>query len=235
MYCKQSNNALRQTKIKKIFNDLAEDYWLNNLFSFGLTAYIRKQAVDKLKIKQNEPVLDIMCGTGDNFKHLFRFTKQITALDYSENMLAIAKQKEKGKKDIDFRKNDFICDNLGDIKFKHCLCTFGLKHLQPEELNKFVEQLQRSLLPQGTFCLSEINIEKNNFLSRLILYYMYYVLPVLNKLFTNRNPHKYLYEFAKNPVSVNQITQLLKAHHFEVNMEYIAFRKAVIISGRLIG
>lgn len=226
---------LKQDNTREIFNELAEDYWLNNLFSFGLTAYIRKQAIDKLKIKQSESVLDIMCGTGDNFKYLFRFTKHITALDYSENMLAIARQKENGNKDIDFRKIDFICDNLGDIKFKHCLCTFGLKHLQPDELNKFVEQLQRSLLPQGTFCLSEINIEKNNFLSRLILYYMHYVLPVLNKLFTNRNPHKYLYQFAKNTVPVQYIIQILQENNFEVDIEHIAFKHAVVIYGKYLG
>ncbi|HNF48900.1 MAG TPA: class I SAM-dependent methyltransferase [Chitinophagales bacterium] len=235
MYCRQSNNVLRQTKIKKIFNDLAEDYWLNNIFSFGLTAYIRKQAIDKLKIKQNESVLDIMCGTGDNFKYLFRFTNHITALDYSENMLSVARASNKYSKSVHLVKKDFLSDDISELKFNNCLCTFGLKQLQDDEIPIFVHQLRTVLCAQGRFCMAEICLDNRSFSSRMALNYMHYFLPIINKLITGKNHHKYLYSFAKNTVPVQYIIQILQENNFEVDTDFIAFKHAVVISGKYLG
>lgn len=235
MYYKQSNNVLRQTKIKKIFNDLAEDYWLNNLFSFGLTAYIRKQAIDKLKIKQNESVLDIMCGTGDNFKYLFRFTKHITALDYSENMLSVARASNKYSKSVHLVKKDFLSDDISELNCNYCICTFGIKQLQLDEIPVFVHQLRKVLYAQGQFCIAEICLDNRSFTSRVALYYMYYFLPIMNKLLTGKNNHKYLHSFAKNTVPVQFIIQVLQENNFEVETDFIAFKHAVVIYGKYLG
>ena len=87
--------------IQNLFNQIADRYdFMNNLISFGLHRAVKSDAISLLDIRPHIKILDACCGTGD-IAELIK-TKEhltdITGIDFSENMLSIAKKKDKGRK-----------------------------------------------------------------------------------------------------------------------------------------
>ena len=81
---------------QKMFSKMAKDYdFLNNIISFRMHKFVKKIAISKLDIKSNSKILDLCCGTGD----LGQIIKEdnpsckIIGVDFSKDMLEIAKQK----------------------------------------------------------------------------------------------------------------------------------------------
>ena len=85
-------------KIKKMFNDIAENYdFLNKVISWGTHKFVKSYAISKLDIKPNTKVLDVCCGSGDLSRIIFaqNSTCKIIGIDFSEEMLNIAQKHSK--------------------------------------------------------------------------------------------------------------------------------------------
>ncbi len=84
----------RATKVKALFGRIAPRYDLiNDLQSFGLHRYWKHRLVKLATPRPRERALDLCCGTGDLAFALARRGIEAFGLDFSPQMLAIARAK----------------------------------------------------------------------------------------------------------------------------------------------
>src|SRR2546427_9987387 len=84
----------RARKVQDLFTRIAPHYDLiNDLQSFGLHRLWKRRLVRLANAQQGERALDLCCGTGDVALALARKGLEVTGLDFSEAMLAIARER----------------------------------------------------------------------------------------------------------------------------------------------
>ena len=155
----------------------------------------RKFAIEKLNLKPNQTVLNIPCGTGQNFKYFEQYLKntgQIIGIDLSEGMLTEAENKTKKNdwKNIkhfcaDARKinHNWINKNVGQgLKFDSILCDLGLSGF-PEWQN-IIDNLISLLKPNGKLVIMDWYIEKSSLRGKFIKW--------IGKGEVNRPLHQYM-------------------------------------------
>ena len=123
---------------------------------------LNKILTNKLRLKKTIKILDAGCGTGYVAKVLNKLNyKNITGIDFSEEMLAIARSKKIYNKLICQSLNEKI--ELRSKQFELIICTGVLTsgHVGPSAINELV----RLLKPQGFFVCSiaESVYKKNGF------------------------------------------------------------------------
>lgn len=116
----------------------------------------QKMLEQKLKeIFNGRKVLEVACGTGYWTKYLADVATNITAIDYSEEVLAIAKGKELSKEKVTFQKGDaFKLEQMKDI-FQGGYANFWFSHIKKEEIISFLKQFHRVLQQGSTVCFAD--------------------------------------------------------------------------------
>ncbi len=100
-------------------------------------------------------VIELGCGTGKNTKWLIEHANKIIGLDFSESMLAIAKEKLNSNK-VEFQIADL--NETWIIKNKSAdliTCSLTLEHI--EDLNHIFKEAQHALASKGIFFISELH------------------------------------------------------------------------------
>lgn len=172
--------------IHVMFNMLSEKYdFMNNVMSFGTHHYVKYMSIKNLDIKPDWRVIDLCTGTGD----LARIIKKlypdaiVEGIDFSENMLKIAKKKSLNTK-IQYFQGDVTNLPYPDNTFDAVTIGFGLRNIQNAE--KAVAEIYRILKPCGSFL--HLDFGKTNFLSKIYEK----ITPFLAKIFTENN---FFYEY----------------------------------------
>ena len=98
-------------------------------------------------------VLEIGCGTGKNTVWLAEKAQALTAVDFSEEMMKLARQKA-SLPHVQFRQADITRPwNFG--KASLITCSLVLEHIQ--DLDFIAEQVAQSLEPGGLFYVCELH------------------------------------------------------------------------------
>ena len=98
-------------------------------------------------------VLEIGCGTGKNTTWISEQAQELTAVDFSEEMMNIARQKILSPK-VKFLQADISKEwNFG--KATLITCSLVLEHI--ENIDFIFEQVSKSLEPGGCFYLCELH------------------------------------------------------------------------------
>ena len=88
----------RAAKVHDLFARIAPRYdLLNDLQSFGLHRYWKRRLVRLAGAQPGDLALDLCCGTGDIALALARRGADVTGLDFSEEMLEVAKRKSEAR------------------------------------------------------------------------------------------------------------------------------------------
>src|SRR6185437_17057900 len=87
----------------------------------------------------------LACGTGYWTKYLVTVAQHVTALDQSEEMLAIAKNKLADKQNITFQRGDAYDPPSHTPVFTGCMANFLFSHIPRQEISAFLDNLQRRL------------------------------------------------------------------------------------------
>ena len=139
-------------------------------------SYYRKPrifAIEKLDLKPNQNILNIPCGTGQNFKYFQKYmdnTGRILGIDLSEGMLLKAKEKIQNNawKNINVFCGDatkineeWIDKNIEqNLRFDSVLCDLGLSGFP--EWQKIIDNLISILKPDGKLVIMDWFIEKSS-------------------------------------------------------------------------
>lgn len=135
------------------YNAIALDYEKNYGVIQPAFEYAN-EIIIKYKKRSNIKILDLGCGSGTLLKH---FEDNLTnpsliGVDFSKELIAIAKKKVKSSK---FVLSDIIDFNPND-KFDIVISTFALIHLPTNELEVMINRIYEWLVDDGYFYSSFI-------------------------------------------------------------------------------
>ena len=129
-------------------------YRLNDTVDYGAWADFIERIFEKYCVEKPSLVLDLGCGTGAMTSALASRGYDMTALDISEDMLAVAEQRlrDEGHGDVLFIRADMCSFELyGTVDAVVC-CLDGINHLTSrDELLACFSTVENYLNPNGLF------------------------------------------------------------------------------------
>jgi demethylmenaquinone methyltransferase/2-methoxy-6-polyprenyl-1,4-benzoquinol methylase len=176
---------------------------LNRILSFGRDLFWRR-ALSHRTILLSYPgsFLDLATGTGDQLLALRDFWPYalLTGLDFSPNMLKLAKEKINKKlpseEEISLVLGDAYDAPFAPESFDSISISFGLRNLPDRP--KIYKEVLKLLKPGGRFLVLELFFDERSFLSPIHRFHLKTVTPFLaSKLFKGR---KKAYEYLARSV-----------------------------------
>ncbi len=138
--------------IKKAYNFWATQYDTNQNKTRDLEAISLRETLNNIDF---ETCLEIGCGTGKNSVWLAEKAKQLLSVDFSEEMLAKAKEKINSLKVV-FKQAD-ITKEWDFVKQQYDLVTFSLVLEHIENLDHVFQQVSQSLKVGGHVYIGELH------------------------------------------------------------------------------
>jgi len=186
-------------KIRNMFSDISEKYdILNDVLSFGIHRTWRRKVVKISGItgKENVSILDLATGTGDlaiAFKRKIGNNGKVIGIDFSEQMLEIAREKAKeNHPEIEFLKGDAISLEYEDNKFDIATIAFGIRNV--DSIIDCLNEMAGVVNPGGKVIILEFG-QPAGFFSCIYKIYSKYIIPVIGKIISkNFNAYNYLQE-----------------------------------------
>lgn len=200
------------TDKKQMFEDIAGDYdRLNDIISLGMHSHVKKTAIGKVPLKSDYKILDVCCGTGDIGIYIAEnFVKngQVIGVDFSQNMLDIAKIKAENIKNISFVKADVNYLPFKNEEFDACFISFGLRNL--DDFEKAMLEISRVTKVGGYVVNIDLGKPKG-LVKGLYNIFFFKLVPLFGKLFSHYpEAYKYLPQSTKKFLSADELVTLFR-------------------------
>lgn len=112
------------------------------------------QVKDALKEKfAGKNVLEVACGTGYWTQYVAETARHITAIDYSEDVLSIAKEKQLLASNVSFVQGNAYKLNQFAKTFNGAYANFWFSHIPKENIFSFLKQFHEVLEPGSVVCM----------------------------------------------------------------------------------
>lgn len=138
--------------IQNAYNEWSEIYDSNANLTRDLDQQVTRET---LAGQHFNAILELGCGTGKNTMFLAEIGTQVHALDFSEGMIAKAKEKVKAE-NVRFEMMDLTkrwhCE---DGAYDLIVCNLVLEHIQ--HLPHIFTEAARALQPNGRFFINELH------------------------------------------------------------------------------
>ncbi len=193
-------------RIGAMFDSIAHSYdRLNHSLSLGIDRMWRRKVTRMAGRMKARHVLDIATGTGDMAIALadLACTEKIVGGDFSDNMLAIARQKAskpRYRNKIEFRREDALGLSMPDDSFDLVTVAFGARNFA--DIEKGLGEMRRVTKSGGKAAVLELTIPTNPVIKAFYRLYLHGILPVIGRL-TSKDVIAYEYL----PASVEQFPQ----------------------------
>lgn len=159
---------------RAMFDGIAGRYdALNRVMSLGMDRYWRRRLVGLCGVEAGMRCLDLCCGTGDVARELARHGAEVTGLDASEAMLAVAREKGGG---ITYVQGDALELPFPDGGFDAVTIAFGNRNVA--SLERLYAEMRRVAKPGGRVVSLEITAPASPLLRRAFFLYFAH-LPAL--------------------------------------------------------
>lgn len=185
----------RAAKVHDLFARVAPRYDLiNDLQSFGLHRHWKRRLVGIAQVHAGDRALDVCCGTGDIAFALARAGARVSALDFSEAMLEVARQRAAPSAvPPEFRQGDAQALPFSDNSFAIVSVGYGLRNLRDWEAG--LREMHRVAKPGGRLLVLDFGKPDNALLRSLYFGYLRWAVPVFGKLFCgDAATHAYILE-----------------------------------------
>lgn len=193
--------AGRAERVKDLFAAIAPRYDLiNDLQSGGLHRLWKKRLLKLANGQPGERVLDLCCGTGDIALAFARRGLEVTGLDFSEPMLAVARErlkvqsrKSKPRGLVEFLRGDAMHTPFPDESFDIVTIGYGLRNLQDWEAG--LREMRRVARPGGRLLVLDFGKPDNALWRAVYFSYLRWCVPVLGKILCgDAQTHAYILE-----------------------------------------
>ena len=142
---------LAPESVRDMFDRIAPVYdFMNRAMTLGLDTRWRRLTV-AVAVRPGDRVLDVCCGTGDLALASSEAGAHVVGLDFSEKMLARARNKSDG---VGWVRGDATAMPFADGEFDAVTVGFGIRNL--EDLERGLAEIARVLRPGGRFGCLEI-------------------------------------------------------------------------------
>ncbi len=209
--------AQKTSEVLEMFDSIAKKYdFLNNIISLGTHKFIKHQAIKNVPLKKDMKVLDLCTGTGDIallVSEMFDRQIQVSAVDFSENMLKIAEKRAKTHENISFTLANAINLPFEDNSFDAVFISFGLRNLK--DLQAGIDQIKRVVKEDGYVASLDTGKPKGLFGS-IFRFYFFVLVPLLGKIFgANPEAYRYLPKSAKSFPSQEELVKIFQEKGFK--------------------
>lgn len=207
---KNISSDQKSNVVKKVFNDVYENYDLmNDIMSIGMHRLWKSQVFELINPNSNDKFMDLAGGSGDLSKIIKKryINSQCILVDSNKNMI------DKAKKKLSHTNVTYVnakAERLpfANNEFDFILCAFGLRNFF--DINAALLQIYRTLKPEGQFiCLEFSKVNRKLFRIGFELYCK--IIPKLGQFFAkNKTAYDYLVESIKifpNQVALTKILQ----------------------------
>ncbi len=210
---------------------------LNHVLSFGQDILWRRKLARNAGLSESTEVLDLATGTGDLLIALLkahRPLKRAVGLDFSENMLAICRQKLEKRgldSDVELMTADACETGLPDGSFDLATIGFGIRNTA--DVPATLREIHRLLKPGGKAIILEFSMPGNRFIYRLYAFYLRRAVPLIGGLISgDRGAYAYLDSSIEAFHNPEQFTQTLKDAGFStINATPLTLGVAHIYAG----
>jgi len=177
---------------KEVFNKVSHTYDIVNLISScGLANLLRRQMVRRLSAGvKPQQTLDLLCGMGETWVPIIKYAPdtQITAVDFSEEMIAGAKRRNARYHSDRVRilEENVLESSLTENYYDLVVCAFGLKSFDDGQIEILANLTKRVLKPGGQFVFIEMSLPPNVLVRTIFLWHVRYLVPFLGAFSGNR-------------------------------------------------
>jgi demethylmenaquinone methyltransferase/2-methoxy-6-polyprenyl-1,4-benzoquinol methylase len=225
-------------EVWRMFDRIAKRYdILNRLLSFGQDIRWRKKVGQFLANDENQYILDLATGTGDQLLYLVKKHSRINraiGTDLAMNMLEIGQTKiikEKLTGRISLQEGSAEQIDFADNIFDAITISFGIRNVV--NVSEALSEMYRVLKPSGRVLILEFSIPKNRLMRKVYLMYFRYILPTLGSVISGDGyAYKYLNETVETFPYGDDFCHLLVTAGFQnVFMYPMTFGVATIYVG----
>jgi demethylmenaquinone methyltransferase/2-methoxy-6-polyprenyl-1,4-benzoquinol methylase len=231
--------ADKQERVRRMFAAIAGSYDVNNrVHSFGLDQRWRRFAVKQAGVKPTDLVLDVACGTGD-LSRLFADSgaARVTGLDYTEEMLVVAREKRgqsvgRVAREIDYIRGDAQALPFADASFDVVSIAFGIRNVQDPA--KAVGEFFRVLRPGGRLVVLEFDKPRNGLIRWGNDLYTRRIMPLTATLISGdkSGAYKYLPKSVETFLDRDQLSGVIRGAGFgDVSQTALTFGVCVCHRG----
>lgn len=204
--------AERASKVNELFDRIARRYdFINDFQSFGLHRIWKRWLWKLSRPKPGDRVLDLCCGTGDIAFLFAGKGADVTALDFSEEMLRVARERrDKSPAEVKFIQGDAMNTGLPAAEFDLLTIGYGLRNLA--DCDAALAEMKRVLKPGGRLLILEFG-KPDNALIRAVYYgFLKLAVPLLGFLFAGDSAaYAYILESLKHYPAQRGVDEKLQA------------------------
>lgn len=147
---RQSGTA-KAAQVRQMFDRIAGSYdTLNDCISMGFHKRWKRLACRKLHLKPGAHALDVCTGTGDLVGYLLPLVGSqgcVEGLDFSENMLSLARKRYYTLPNVNFTQGDALNLPYPDNTFDGAIISFGLRNVT--DIPAALREMNRVIKPGG--------------------------------------------------------------------------------------
>lgn len=220
-----ADGALPPERVRMMFDRIARPYdAMNRAMTAGLDRRWRALAADEARVGLGAAVADICCGTGDLALELagrVGDAGEVTGVDFSENMLQIAREKATrlNHPNVRFVPGDALDLPIGDDEVAAATIGFGMRNLADHAQG--FRELARIVRPGGRVVCLEITTPKGRVLGGFYHVWFDRLIPAVGSI-VDRGDSAYTYL----PASVRRFPgpDELGATMYRAGLERVRYR-----------
>jgi demethylmenaquinone methyltransferase/2-methoxy-6-polyprenyl-1,4-benzoquinol methylase len=176
----------RAERVRDLFAAIAPRYDLiNDLQSFGLHRRWKRRVAQLAGAGPGERALDVCCGTGDISFALARRGAEVVGLDFSEPMLAVARERFRVRSSgsrvpVRFERGDALRMPYADAEFDIVTIGYGLRNLA--DWRAGLGEMWRVARPGGRILILDFGKPDNALWRRVYFAYLRLCVPLLGQV-----------------------------------------------------
>jgi demethylmenaquinone methyltransferase/2-methoxy-6-polyprenyl-1,4-benzoquinol methylase len=195
----RAKGTLPEEQVEAMFDRIAGRYDLMNaVMTAGLHDQWRKRAVEIAAVRPGDHVLDVATGTGDLAFELARTVApggSVTGADFSEQMLAVAREKQPAAlvgvdAEVVFEQGNALELKYDDNTFDAVTVGFGVRNFS--DLGAGLTEMARVVRPGGKFVILEISQPQKGLLAHFYKAWFDGLVPMIGQFAGEDSAYSYL-------------------------------------------
>lgn len=199
--------------VYQVFESVSSGYdRANRRISLGLQGRWKEMLITRAAeyLPHKGVFLDLCCGTGDIAIAAARKRPDasFTGADFSESMLAIARKKSKGLKNVHWEKADAMDLPWDDGTFDAACISFGLRNTS--DYRKVAAEMVRVVKKGGfVYCLDSF-VPENILVLPFYKFYFRFIMPVLGGGIRHNREYRWLYQSTQHFLRASELKRLFQ-------------------------
>ncbi|UFT97627.1 demethylmenaquinone methyltransferase [Radiobacillus kanasensis] len=205
----------KEERVHGVFEKIYDRYdFMNSVISFQRHKAWRKDVMKRMGVQHGDSALDVCCGTGDwsfSLAQAVGSTGKVIGLDFSQNMLSIAKEKNEN---LQIEHLEFVHGNAMELPFEdhtfdYVTIGFGLRNVP--DYKQVLSEMNRVVKPGGMVVCLETSQPTMPLFRQLYYFYFKHVMPLFGRLLAKSyDEYAWLHESAKDFPGKEQLKDMFK-------------------------